>query len=100
MDSSSVGVPGGMSVFTKFQEEIRRTAAEVVDTHRHCDVSNTRKCDLYHDLIDIIERMASQVRDAERAPMICGHPAACGVDGFCTGCAMQTRLMAEAGRMP
>lgn len=94
MGPSAESAPGG--VLTPFQEGLRRLAAEVVNTHRHCDVGNLQKCDLYHHLIEIMEKLADDVRQAEQAPMICGHPAACaGLDG-CSGCAREQRLLAEA----
>lgn len=96
MDPSTTRAPGG--ALTPFQKDLRRLATELVVEHRNCDVGNLQKCDLYHDLIEIMENVALDVREAERALMICGHPAACSPDGRpCIACQRETRLVGRVG---
>lgn len=81
---------------TPFQENLRRLAIEVVNSHRHCDVGNPSKCDLYYNLIEVMQDLAYEVVREERAPMICGHPVACSSGGACSACVREARLLAEA----
>ncbi len=93
------GASGGAPLSATIREEVRRLSKELVEEHRHCDVGNFQRCDIYHDLIETMESVARQVRDAERAKMICGHPAACLEDGICSGCGREQRLTSQAGSM-
>jgi hypothetical protein len=96
VDLSAERAPGG--ALTPFQEGLRRTARGVIEAHRNCITSRT--CDLYHNLIEILNDLASEVRAEERALLICGHPAACAPDGApCMACQRETRLAGQVGNL-
>lgn len=99
MDSSVGGASISAPALIKIDDNIRRMAADVVDAHRNCDVSDSRKCDLYHHLITMMQALSDSVRAEERALMVCGHPNACGAAGECFACARDRRIAFEAERM-
>ena len=99
LSAAGGGAGTGTPTANNFKDDFRRIAAEVVNTHENCDLANPGKCDLYHHLIEILEKIDTDARYAERAPMICGHPTACVTAGGCMACLRETRLLAEAGRM-
>ena len=98
MDLSAENTP--KKTLTPFQENIRRLAVEVVNAHRHCDVGNPQKCDLYYNLIEVMQDLAFEVVRGERALMICGHPTACQGGNVCSVCVREARLIAEARNLP
>lgn len=92
-------VQDGSSLPQDLKEEIRRIAVEAIKEHRGCDVGNLQRCDMYYDLVQIMVAMAQRAREAERALLICGHPAACQQEDGCMACQREQRITMSAERL-
>jgi len=78
------------------QKRIREVARDTVEAHRFCDINNTRRCDLYHDLIQDTLALMAEAQEHLRRPMRCGHPLACLKDSSCVACRREADVARQA----